>query len=84
MGITTYITDVDAAHDNINSLEAVEERKASTLLSIGIFIACALLTFILSLKVKEDLRRVNYKREGFYIFTESEAAGNDKTQLTEM
>ena len=63
MGVSTFITDVDAAHDDISSELAVKERKSSTFLAIGIFAVCALLTFILACTVKEDLRRVNYKQE---------------------
>ena len=65
MGLTIYITDVDAAHDDIDSDKAVEERKTRSLISLGIFCVCALFTFILAIKVKEDLRRVNYKKDGF-------------------
>ena len=60
MWLASYITDVDAAHVDLES--STEGRKSKTFIVTGIFGFCTLLSLILAICVKEDLRRVNYKK----------------------
>ena len=59
MWLASYITDVDAAHIDLES--STESRKLKTFTVTAIFGFCVLISLILAFFVKEDLRRVNYK-----------------------
>lgn len=58
MGMSILITDVDAA--NIESI-SLSYRQKRSYLCMSILALMALLNFVLSLCIKEELRRVNYK-----------------------
>ena len=77
MGTSTFITDVDAASDDLTSQSSVEDRQAKSLTALAIFAGCTLLTVILTCCVKEELRRLNYQAEGYKVVIEE--ATEEKT-----
>ena len=59
MGTSTYITDVDS--DQV-LVESESERQGQTYKAVTVLGACSVVAVILSLFVREDLRRVNYDK----------------------
>lgn len=64
MATSTLITDFDAESSQVDEGSSIEERQKSAFIVMGILIACASVSALCAFFVKEDLRRVNFKKEG--------------------
>ena len=63
MGISIYITDFDAANTDLDNENSIDLRQHKTYIVLGIMCFATVLILIFSIIVKEDLNRVNYKKQ---------------------
>ena len=61
IGLSALVTDVDAT--NFDSVNNIDERKKNSIIVCIIFGSFSSVTLLLSCFIKEDLRRVNFKKK---------------------
>ena len=62
MTLCIVITDFDASADDVESEAVIAERQKSTMSAIAILVGLLVMTSLLSCCIKEELRRLNYKK----------------------